>query len=163
MLDVGCGIGGGDFYMSEQYGVHVHGVDLSVNMVLIALEKAVERHGDVTFEVADATARDFGAGAYDVVYSRDTILHVQVGCRVGCHVGGDGGLMWCMAGTASCMCRCVRMLEVVVGAEVGAEVAAVMWVANAVRSAALVFYPVCLKALQPIHPTACSTSLIAHA
>ena len=40
VLDVGCGIGGGDFYMAEKYGVYVHGIDLSVNMVLIALERA---------------------------------------------------------------------------------------------------------------------------
>lgn len=40
VLDVGCGIGGGDFYMAEKYDVFVHGIDLSVNMVLIALERA---------------------------------------------------------------------------------------------------------------------------
>ena len=42
VLDVGCGIGGGDFYMAEKYGVFVHGVDLSVNMILIAMERASE-------------------------------------------------------------------------------------------------------------------------
>ena len=40
VLDVGCGIGGGDFLMSEKHDVFVHGIDLSVNMVLIALERA---------------------------------------------------------------------------------------------------------------------------
>ena len=40
VLDVGCGIGGGDFLMAGNYDVFVHGVDLSVNMVLIALERA---------------------------------------------------------------------------------------------------------------------------
>lgn len=40
VLDVGCGIGGGDVLMAEQYDVYVHGIDLSVNMVLIALERA---------------------------------------------------------------------------------------------------------------------------
>jgi cyclopropane fatty-acyl-phospholipid synthase-like methyltransferase len=40
VLDVGCGIGGGDFLMAEKYDTYVHGVDLSVNMVLIALERA---------------------------------------------------------------------------------------------------------------------------
>ena len=42
VLDVGCGIGGGDFYMAEKYGVYVHGVDLSVNMILLAMERASE-------------------------------------------------------------------------------------------------------------------------
>lgn len=43
VLDVGCGIGGGDFFMAEEYGAAVHGIDLSVNMVLIALERASQR------------------------------------------------------------------------------------------------------------------------
>lgn len=43
VLDVGCGIGGGDFFMAEEYGAAVHGIDLSVNMVLIALERAAHR------------------------------------------------------------------------------------------------------------------------
>ena len=32
--------GGGDFYMAAEADAYVHGVDLSVNMVLIALERA---------------------------------------------------------------------------------------------------------------------------
>lgn len=32
--------GGGDFYMAAKHGVFVHGVDLSVNMVTTALERA---------------------------------------------------------------------------------------------------------------------------
>ncbi|KTF89465.1 hypothetical protein cypCar_00013283 [Cyprinus carpio] len=48
VLDVGCGIGGGDFYMAK-----------------------------VQFEVSDATKRRFPDAAFDVVYSRDTILHIR--------------------------------------------------------------------------------------
>lgn len=33
VLDVGCGIGGGDFYMAEEFEVDVYGIDLSINMV----------------------------------------------------------------------------------------------------------------------------------
>ena len=40
VLDIGCGIGGGDFFMASKYGATVHGIDQSVNMVLIALERA---------------------------------------------------------------------------------------------------------------------------
>jgi hypothetical protein len=32
--------GGGDFFMASKHGVYVHGVDLSVNMVTTALERA---------------------------------------------------------------------------------------------------------------------------
>jgi 2-polyprenyl-3-methyl-5-hydroxy-6-metoxy-1,4-benzoquinol methylase len=44
VLDVGCGIGGSDFYMASQHSVYVHGIDLSVNMVLIALERAQQQN-----------------------------------------------------------------------------------------------------------------------
>ena len=41
VLDVGCGIGGGDFLMAREYKVSVLGVDLSQNMLSIAAERAV--------------------------------------------------------------------------------------------------------------------------
>lgn len=78
VLDVGCGIGGGDFYMAKTFGVEVLGLDLSANMVDIACERALqEKLPQVQFEVADATKRVFPAGSFDVVYSRDTILHIN--------------------------------------------------------------------------------------
>ena len=40
VLDVGCGIGGGDLYMAETFGVEVVGIDLSRNMVNIAIRRA---------------------------------------------------------------------------------------------------------------------------
>lgn len=43
VLDVGCGIGGGDFYIAESTQAYVHGIDLSVNMVLLALERAQQQ------------------------------------------------------------------------------------------------------------------------
>ncbi|XP_077466597.1 phosphoethanolamine methyltransferase isoform X1 [Stigmatopora argus] len=77
VLDVGCGIGGGDFYMAKTFGVEVLGMDLSENMVDIAMERALaERLPLVEFEVADATKRTFPQGSFDVIYSRDTILHI---------------------------------------------------------------------------------------
>ncbi|ROL41091.1 Phosphoethanolamine N-methyltransferase 3 [Anabarilius grahami] len=78
VLDVGCGIGGGDFYMAKTFGVEVLGMDLSSNMVEIAMERAVkEKLPLVQFEVSDATKRRFPEDAFDVVYSRDTILHIR--------------------------------------------------------------------------------------
>ncbi|XP_068596626.1 phosphoethanolamine methyltransferase [Brachionichthys hirsutus] len=77
VLDVGCGIGGGDFYMAKTFGVDVLGLDLSENMVNIAVKRAVtEKLPSVQFEVADATRRMFPEGSFDVIYSRDTILHI---------------------------------------------------------------------------------------
>ncbi|XP_051514436.1 uncharacterized protein LOC127418090 isoform X2 [Myxocyprinus asiaticus] len=78
VLDVGCGIGGGDFYMAKTFGVEVLGMDLSSNMVEIAMERAVkEKLPLVQFEVSDATKRRFPEATFDVVYSRDTILHIR--------------------------------------------------------------------------------------
>jgi phosphoethanolamine N-methyltransferase len=78
VLDVGCGIGGGDFYMARQYRVSVVGIDLSTNMVHRALERSMsDPNADVEFEICDATTREYPANSFDVVYSRDTILHIE--------------------------------------------------------------------------------------
>ncbi|RZC61268.1 hypothetical protein C5167_023026, partial [Papaver somniferum] len=77
VLDVGCGIGGGDFYMAENFDAEVVGIDLSVNMVSFALERAIGRKCSVEFEVADCTKKTYPDETFDVIYSRDTILHIQ--------------------------------------------------------------------------------------
>lgn len=77
VLDVGSGIGGSAFHMAQEYGVHVHGLDLSHNMLAIAHERLQELNIDsrVTFEFGDIleSAAD---SMYDVVYSRDAFLHI---------------------------------------------------------------------------------------
>uniref|UniRef100_A0A0D3GAG2 phosphoethanolamine N-methyltransferase n=1 Tax=Oryza barthii TaxID=65489 RepID=A0A0D3GAG2_9ORYZ len=77
VLDVGCGIGGGDFYMAENYDAHVLGIDLSINMVSFAIERAIGRKCSVEFEVADCTTKTYAPNTFDVIYSRDTILHIH--------------------------------------------------------------------------------------
>lgn len=77
VLDVGCGIGGGDFYMAETYDVHVVAIDLSINMISFALERAIGLKCAVEFEVADCTKKSYPDGTFDVIYSRDTLLHVH--------------------------------------------------------------------------------------
>lgn len=78
VLDVGCGIGGGDFYMAENFDVEVVGIDLSINMISFALERAIGLKYSVEFEVADCTKKTYPEKTFDVIYSRDTILHIQV-------------------------------------------------------------------------------------
>uniref|UniRef100_A0A7C8Z6X3 phosphoethanolamine N-methyltransferase n=1 Tax=Opuntia streptacantha TaxID=393608 RepID=A0A7C8Z6X3_OPUST len=77
VLDVGCGIGGGDFYMAENFDVEVVGIDLSINMISFALERAIGLKCAVEFEVADCTKKTYPDDTFDVIYSRDTILHIQ--------------------------------------------------------------------------------------
>merc|ERR1712079_655826 len=62
VLDIGCGTGGSAFYMARNYGVDVYGFDLSTNMIGIAQDYRMEMEYPENF--------------YDVVYSRDTILHI---------------------------------------------------------------------------------------
>lgn len=47
VLDVGCGIGGSAFHMAKLYGAEVRGVDLSTNMITIALENQAKLEDDV--------------------------------------------------------------------------------------------------------------------
>ncbi|KAG7166034.1 phosphomethylethanolamine N-methyltransferase-like [Homarus americanus] len=79
VLDVGCGSGGSAFFMARNYGVHVHGIDLSTNMINIAQDRLSredkEVRDKVKLEVADTTKVQYNA-IYDVIYSRDTILHI---------------------------------------------------------------------------------------
>ncbi|XP_044467061.1 phosphoethanolamine N-methyltransferase 1-like [Mangifera indica] len=77
VLDVGCGIGGGDFYMADKFDVDVVGIDLSVNMISFAIERAIGLKYSVEFEVADCTKKEYPDNTFDVIYSRDTILHIQ--------------------------------------------------------------------------------------
>ncbi|KAG1347117.1 Phosphoethanolamine N-methyltransferase 1 [Cocos nucifera] len=77
ILDVGCGIGGGDFYMAKNYDVDVVGIDLSINMISFALERAIGCKCSVEFEVADCAKKIYPDNTFDVIYSRDAILHIQ--------------------------------------------------------------------------------------
>ncbi|CAF2064610.1 unnamed protein product [Brassica oleracea var. botrytis] len=78
VLDVGYGIGGGDFYMAENFDVEVVGIDLSVNIISFALEHSIGLKCSVEFEVADCTKKEYSDNTFDVIYSRDTILNIQL-------------------------------------------------------------------------------------
>eukprot|EP00118_Oscarella_pearsei_P012631 m.94537 g.94537 ORF g.94537 m.94537 type:complete len:377 (+) comp36822_c0_seq4:1543-2673(+) len=54
VIDVGCGIGGGDFYMANKYGVSVLGIDLSANVISIALERSLKQHNHLQDKVLSA-------------------------------------------------------------------------------------------------------------
>ncbi|KAL8604014.1 hypothetical protein ACOMHN_039058 [Nucella lapillus] len=80
VLDVGGGIGGSAFYMAKEFGAEVVSIDLSSNMTQIGLERAQELGvgpEQVSFEITDATKRNFAPESFDVIYSRDTILHIE--------------------------------------------------------------------------------------
>jgi len=80
VLDIGCGTGGSAFFMAKHYGAEVLGIDLSDNMLAIANEHKREMSKEVqnlvTFRFLDATLAHFPAESFDVVYSRDAIMHI---------------------------------------------------------------------------------------
>jgi phosphoethanolamine N-methyltransferase len=78
VLDVGSGIGGSAFHMAQEYGVQVHGLDLSHNMLAIAKERleGLNLGSLVTFEHGDILESGVES-VYDVVYSRDAFLHID--------------------------------------------------------------------------------------
>lgn len=80
VLDIGSGLGGHDFYMAETYGVTIDAVDLSENMMNQAVAYYAERpaiQGLINFRLADISVIDLPEASYDVIYSRDTFLHIQ--------------------------------------------------------------------------------------
>ena len=80
VLDIGCGTGGSAFYMARTYGAQVMGIDLSDNMLEIANEHKMTMNEKiqnlVSFRFLDATKACFGEGEFDVIYSRDAIMHI---------------------------------------------------------------------------------------
>jgi phosphoethanolamine N-methyltransferase len=83
VLDVGCGLGGSAFYMAQHYGVQVHGIDLSTNMLALAQARCGEMGlaGQVSLVHADILA--FTAPIlYDRIYSRDVFLHIHDKARL---------------------------------------------------------------------------------
>uniref|UniRef100_A0A915JBH6 phosphoethanolamine N-methyltransferase n=1 Tax=Romanomermis culicivorax TaxID=13658 RepID=A0A915JBH6_ROMCU len=76
-MDIGCGIGGNAFQIAKEYGSNVVGVDLSSNMVTVACDRAcLRRDTRVRFMIADITKYDFPPNTFEVIYSRDAIIHI---------------------------------------------------------------------------------------
>jgi phosphoethanolamine N-methyltransferase len=76
VLDVGCGIGGGDKFLVDSFpNVEVLGLDLASNCVEIAKTRYADNER-LKFEVADALTYEIPEESLDMCYSRDTILHI---------------------------------------------------------------------------------------
>jgi len=80
VLDIGSGIGGHAFTIAEKFGAQVDAVDLSRNMMAVALdhlERRPQLKDKVRFRICDVTTTNFDEGAYSLIYSRDALLHIK--------------------------------------------------------------------------------------
>lgn len=78
VLDVGCGLGGSCFVMARDFGLLAEGIDLSRNMLSIALQKS-EQYGlsdSIKMTHGDCLELDCPQH-YDAIYSRDVFLHIS--------------------------------------------------------------------------------------
>ncbi|KAF7848773.1 hypothetical protein BT93_L1574 [Corymbia citriodora subsp. variegata] len=63
--------------MAENFDVEVVGIDLSINMISFALERAIGLKCSVEFEMADCTKKSYPNNTFDVIYSRETIVYIK--------------------------------------------------------------------------------------
>jgi len=77
VLDVGSGLGGPGFLMATEYQAKVTGVDLTQQIVDIANERLQEKKiPEVSFLQGDIHQMHWDEGSFDVIWSRETLLHV---------------------------------------------------------------------------------------
>lgn len=70
VLDVGCGIGGSAFLIARTYGSRVHGIDLSSNMISMAVKYQSEMEDSVRKAVSLV-----GNWAFSVIRPNQCFLH----------------------------------------------------------------------------------------
>jgi len=79
VLDVGCGVGGIDLLLVQQCGAgRVVGVDVDAALVEQASRRAAERglSDHAIFRAVEPGPLPFPNGSFDVVFSKDSILHI---------------------------------------------------------------------------------------
>jgi phosphoethanolamine N-methyltransferase len=80
VLDLGCGTGGCAFHIAERFGAaSVLGADVEAGVVAKAAEDATRRGlaGRVRFETISPGPLPFASESFDVVFSKDAIIHIE--------------------------------------------------------------------------------------
>lgn len=76
VLDVGCGLGRMTVAVADRYNAAVLGVDITDSMIQRAKQK-YDGHKLVTFQYGDITKMDFPPNTFNLIYTRDTLLHIH--------------------------------------------------------------------------------------
>ena len=80
VLDIGSGAGGVDIALVREHGAaHVLGADVQQDLVDLATERAhaAGLADRISYEAIEPGPLPFGDGSFDVVFSKDAILHVR--------------------------------------------------------------------------------------
>ena len=123
VLEIGSGLGAASVTLVERYGAHsVLGVDVEPHLIEHSRERAAAAGLDerVRFQLVDPGPLPFDDGSYDMVFSKDAIVHIpdKVACyaevlRVlapgGVFVGSD----WLRGGEETCTSVAREWLEFV--------------------------------------------------
>jgi phosphoethanolamine N-methyltransferase len=99
VLDVGCGTGGAAFAIAEMSGTaSVTGIDVAGNLIDEARRRAASRglESRVSFVRVDPGPLPFADGEFDVVFSKDSLIHIadkEAICREVLRVLRPGGAL----------------------------------------------------------------------
>jgi len=87
MLDIGFGVGGAAFGFAEALDATVHGIDVGLQGYNMAKQELARRNEQrqaaglaplkITFVLNDCVQATFPAESFDVIYSRDTFVHLN--------------------------------------------------------------------------------------
>jgi len=88
ILDLGSGLGGIDFYLAQKYTVDIVGVDIDSSVIKKA-EQQLEKikptlKGNVAFALEGASdyLQQFDNETFDIIFSKETILHIPTKDKV---------------------------------------------------------------------------------
>lgn len=75
ILDICCGLGGSAFYLEDEYGAGVTGIDQEAELIEHARRVAEERSSKCEFILGDVIATHFDDNSFDYIICRDALLH----------------------------------------------------------------------------------------
>ena len=79
VLDIGCGLGGGDVHIAATHHASVTGIDIEPHLVERAERLALARgvSGQARFQCVEPGPLPFEAAQFQVVTSKDSIIHIE--------------------------------------------------------------------------------------